>query len=386
MKEVYLSKEIDNTDGYIDSIVDQIKAVDPSEELRMLITCIGGDTYQGDRIYRAISEHGGKTTAVIIGCAISMGASILPSFDEVLIDEGAEIMLHKAHIPSAGDDVSEEQQGIIDRFNEKTYKRMSEMGVDESFLAAVFLSDTDENYWLTPREAEALGLGNVIEADQNELKNQFAIAAKLDISLIKNKETMDLLKKPVPRIVNLADGRQAVFTSKNEELKKGDTLQLVGGGELSGEVKLENNLLATLSGTGEVTNMEEVPEEEVKNEVTDEMFAEAMEMVQSLIARIEAIESAMGESEAATEEAQEAEAKKEEEVEAKNKEADEMIAQAKEVLGEVVNVAENLKTSYKLDKVEDKREETFQATAQLDAATERAIQLKEFQNTIKETK
>ena len=46
MKEVYLSREIENEDGYIDSVIDEIRNVPQGEELQMLITCIGGDTFQ----------------------------------------------------------------------------------------------------------------------------------------------------------------------------------------------------------------------------------------------------------------------------------------------------------------------------------------------------
>ena len=131
MKEVYLSREIDNDNGYIDQVIDEIKAVPQDVELHMLITCIGGDTFQGDRIYRAISEHGGKTKAIVIGAAISMGASILPAFDSVEIDPGAELMYHSAR-PKAndGEELTDEQQGLVDRFNKKTMNRMINNGVN----------------------------------------------------------------------------------------------------------------------------------------------------------------------------------------------------------------------------------------------------------------
>lgn len=380
MKEVYLSREIDNEDGYIDDVISDIKSVDQSEELQMLITCIGGDTFQGDRIYRAILEHGGKTTAVVVGCAISMGASILPAFDEVLIDEGAEIMLHKAHIPAAGDNPDTEQTGLIKRFNNKTYKRMLDMGVDESFLSDVFLSDKDENYWLTPVQSEELGIGKVVSADREGLKNQFAIAAKLDISKIKNENSMGLFSKAVPRIVNLSDGRQAMFTSKNEELKKGDSLTLIGSDEkLTGKIMLENNLLAELSATSEVENLEEV--EAPANEVTDEMFAELVEQVQGLLAWKEEMMAESTEEMDAKKDNEEMEAKLQA-VEAREAEAAAVIAQGKEVIENMAEVASQFKTNFKLDKIEDKREDIQVPVAKLDESLERQIAMKETLNSI----
>lgn len=384
MKEVYLSREIDNTDGYIDQVVSEIKSVPQNEELHMLITCVGGDTFQGDRIYRAVLEHGGKTTATVVGCAISMGASILPAFDSVLIDEGAEIMLHKANIPSAGDDLNTEQEGLIKRFNAKTYQRMLDMGVDEKFLSDVFLSDKDDNYWLTPSEAEGLGIGKVVSADRDKLKNQFAVAARLDISKIKNQDQMNLFKKAVPRIVNLADGRQAIFSSKETELKVGDKLTLANSDESLGEqVKLENNLLATLAGDGTVEAMEEVEEEVAENMVSKEAFDELVSMMQTLRSEFEAMKGEKADENAEVEAAL---ANKEEEIEAKNQEAAALVNKAEELLASTVAVAEGVKTSFKLDKIEDKREEVSAPKATLDAGTKRALEMRKISQQLKESK
>jgi len=138
MVEVNLTQEISNEfdqKGYIDNVVAEIKSIEDREELVMNITCVGGDVFQGDRLNRAIMEHPGKTKAVVVGLAASMGGVLLSSFDEVEIDEDANIMLHKAHIPELSiEDYTPEQIQMCQNFNVYTvvnlpvlalYKKMS---------------------------------------------------------------------------------------------------------------------------------------------------------------------------------------------------------------------------------------------------------------------
>ena len=389
MKEVFLTREIENENtGYVDEVVRNIKSVPNNEELHLLDTCVGGDTMQGDRIYRAIEEHGGKTTAVVIGYAVSMGASILPAFDSVDLDPEAKLMFHTARPKDGSKDFTETEAMLVDDFNKKTAKRMLDKGINADFVQKVFFDEPGEDHWLTAKEAQDLGIGKISPVDKEKRKDQFAIAAKLDMSKFKNENSMKLFAKAVPRVINLSDGRQAIFNSKKEELAVGDTLTLVGSDEkLTGKIQLENNLLAELSGTAEVVNVEEVPVTE--NVVTDEAFAQLSEAVQSLAGEVQGImewkTEMMGAEEGATEE-QAIEAKQREEIAASHKEildktdkATEMLAKTQDTLENVLKMTASIKTTAKLDPIEDKREELNSPSARLSPGQAQRQRFREIQ-------
>jgi len=359
MAEVNLTQEINNDNGYIDSVVGEIKNVPDGEPLDMLITCVGGDTFQGDRLHRAILEHQGKTKAIVIGLAASMGGVLLSAFDSVEIDVDADIMLHKAHIPNTPtDEITPEQNSMIERFNRRAFSRMSDSGVNEELLKDIFLSDQTKDFWLTAKEAEAAGIGQVMKIERKD-SQPYKVAAKLDIKSIKNKykqKEMGLFKsnKAALRMINAVDGRQVVFTSENEAVAKGDTLQLVGSNEsLQGKIKLTDTLEATIDEENKIVDLVET-----EAEVDGDQIGE-------LAGRIEAIEKALAELTKGGEEEEtpEAKAAKEEEaaIEAKavveeEEEKEEEKKAMTALLQDALKAAKTIKAGLKLPTMDDKHE------------------------------
>ena len=378
--EIFLTQEIDNEKGYVDQVVSEIKAVPDDEILNMLITCVGGDIFQGDRINRAVLEHSGHTKATVIGLAASMGGVLLSAFDEVEIDSDAEIMLHKAHIPGIEyDKLTDEQRQGIDRFNRRAYARLESMGVDDILLDEIFLSKEIKDIWLTAKEAESLGLGKVVKIERRNSK-PFAIAAKLDIQKIKNdKVKMGLFNKnkKVTRVATLKDGRQVVFTSEKETIEVGSIVNLVGSNELlTGKLRFQNNLIAEIDEENKVSAMEE---EEVNNEVSEDEKAQMMESIKELQEAVSKILEAMNASGEEEEEAA-AKAKLDKEYEDKMKEMDETKDTLTALLKNTLEVAKNIKGDFKPMKVEDKHESIMDDLAHLSTNEKRAIQLRAVLN------
>lgn len=359
--EVYLTRQITNEDGYIDGVINQVKDIPINEEMRMLITCPGGDVFQGDRIYRAILEHGGNTHAVVIGCACSMAASILSAFDTVEIDPGADVMFHKAHIPGVPvNELDESQMHLINRFNKKTYQRMKNRGVDAKFLSEVFLSESNDDYWLTPDQCEMLGIGKVVSVDRKKHKNNFKLAAKINLSIIKNKGTMNIFKKAVPRILNLQDGRTAIFESKNEELKKGDTLILANSNDkLKGDVRLSNTLVAEIGENGEVVDIKEI------EDMKDDAYTEEMEMMKQEIAEIKKMVMELA---GKGDDMEEMESKKEEDYDTKMK-------AATDLLNKTLEAVTTIKSTFQPPRIENKGE-LLNDFSDLSESEKRAIEMK----------
>ena len=153
-------------------------------------------------------------------------------------------------------------------------------------LDKIFLSDETKDFWFTAKEAEAAGIGYVTRIERRD-SQPFKVAAKLDIQNIKKTyKEMRLLdeNKAVARIINTLDGRQLIFSSENEAVAKGDTLQLVGSNEnLQGKIKLSATLEATVDEENKVVDLADV-----EAEISDDQLSEAM-------SRIEAIETSLAE-------------------------------------------------------------------------------------------
>jgi hypothetical protein len=293
---------------------------------------------------------------MVIGIAASMAAAILPAFDEVYFDPDAELMFHKARvfdgfggvIPES--ELDEETVGRLNRFNAKTYSRLIDAGVNADFAKDVFLSDSNDDVFITAEEAEALGLGTIKAAQVGEA---FQLAA-MGTDLIKDQLKIKMgifnrKKKDVLQVVDIAEGQKIAFESDSEEIKTGLKVQAVGGYELGNEMILADNRKAVLSDEGEITDIMDMEEEEPKNAPTDEQMAEAMMRIADLEAAVEALREMVGTAEA---EAEEAEAEADKEVENLKSE----LANTKEDLASVTNKLKTLTSPSKLEKIEDKQE------------------------------
>lgn len=361
MTEIFLTKGIGNErdlDGYIDEKVAEIKAVPDGEPFRMLITSYGGDTAQGDRIDRAVREHNGETEAMIIGAAASMAMNILPAFDKRYSDPDADLMIHKARfIDEQGKavpmkELSSDQQNTIKKNSAKMFERYSAIGVAEDFLEEVYLSEDMNDHYLTPAEAQELG---ILEVKPVESESELNLAAdhskyKLTSELNNNMGLFKKEKKPVRQMAYLEDGGMVSFMAVEDKIDKGVTLEAIGTDEPLGKsVLLKGGLKASLNSEGEVVAMEE---EEPKAVVSDEAFTAMETRVADIEAALMVIQEAMGAGEEAAEE--EAKAKEEEMKEVKAA-AEVVSASAKEVL----EAAATISTSAKLEKVNENSEPVF---------------------------
>ncbi len=364
MTEIFLTKGIGNErdlDGYIDEKVAEIKAVPDGEPFRMLITSYGGDTAQGDRIDRAVREHNGETEAMIIGAAASMAMNILPAFDKRYSDPDADLMIHKARfIDEQGKavpmkELSSDQQNTMKKNSAKMFARYSAIGVAEDFLEEVYLSEDMNDHYLTPAEAQELG---ILEVKPVESESELNLAAdhskyKLTSELNNNMGLFKKEKKPVRQMAYLEDGGMVSFMAVEDKIDKGVTLEAIGTDEPLGDsIVLKGGLKASLNSEGEVVAMEE---EEPKAVVSDEAFAAMETRVADLEAALMVIQEAMGAGEEAAEEEVAAKAEEDKKMEEVKAAAAVVSASAKEVL----EAASTISTSAKLEKVNENSEPVF---------------------------
>lgn len=380
MNEIYLTQELFNDDGYVDTVDKSIRNAVQGEPLTVLITCPGGDVYQGARPQRSIMQHDGHTKAVVIGLAASMAAVLLGAFDEVEIDEDAELMFHKAHIPGVKPEaMTPEQKRMCDRFNSKAYAKMLARGVDEDFLEAVFLSDSIQDYWLTAKEAEALGIGKVTKVVREGATPSVQVVNMVKDYILNNKsKTMGLFgktKTPIARVATLADGRKVAFSSVDENITKGVTLVALDDKPLAGKVKLSNNMVAEVNEQNEVVNMEEMP--------AAPMEVEGMEKVVELESRVSEMEKALAEILSIVKGGQVAEPEmkaKEDAMNAKLEEANATLAAANEAATTIQALLETglgLKSTAKLQTPNNSHERVIKGAQ---SAEERAVEMRNILN------
>jgi len=346
---IFLSKDIDNEDGYIDGIVSQIQQVPKGEDLELAVTSGGGDIFQAERIYNAIMQHEGRTLYTGIGAAASAAATLGSAFDVVDLDSDIEFMVHKAR-PAKGDikDASEEQRGVINRWNQRAYTRFLKKGGDKDFLAQVFLNEEYKDFYLTAKEAQSYGLGNAVQITR-ENGDPMKIAAKKEYeSKLNHKEMFGKTKeKGTLKVLAALDGRQIAFMSEGDQPIKGSVLTVVGSNELlTGKVAFEK-FVASVGEANEVEAIEEAPEAEV----SDEEKASMMERLDALEAAVQSLVDALKPAE--DEAVIEAKKEEDEKIEAKKAEGVEAV---KALMDEALAVAATIKTGFKLGRVEDKHE------------------------------
>lgn len=319
MKEIYLSKGIYNEgegyDGYIDSIINQIKSVPENEDLKLLVTSTGGDVFQGERLTRAILEHKGETFYVGIGMAASMAGNLISAFDNVEIDKGIEFMLHQAH--SEGN--TPEINALILRANKRAYDRLVAKGGDEPFLRKVFLSSEKKDFYISTDDFKKYGLGKVTEI-KRENSEPYKVAAKLEYK----SNTMSEKKAETLKIIESSNGKQYVFTSANDKPSKGDVLTMVGSNELiTGALRFGS----VVASVGEGNTVEAVIDE------VESVEGDVMTEIKDIKNRLAALEEKAG-----SEETTEMSKDEDEEVEASA-----VLTEMKSTLASIQASAEDLK-------------------------------------------
>lgn len=139
------------------SVVAQLDQV-TAPEIRLRINSYGGDVFEGVAIHNALSAHPARIVAEIIGCAASAASWIAMAADEVLIWDGAMMMIHQAWQPVAGNaDILGEAMAVLRKIDDSmagAYARRS--GLPDAEIRAMMAAET----WMTADEAVQKGFAD----------------------------------------------------------------------------------------------------------------------------------------------------------------------------------------------------------------------------------
>lgn len=152
----------------------ELNKLDPTiNQIDLRVNSPGGDVFDGITIYNRLLRHSAKVTAYVDGIAASIASVIILAADEIIMGEGAMVMIHKPHTIAMGNDL--EMLDVVDRLQDVEnqilgiYKKKTNL--DQTELRAMLAKTT----WFDAEQAVESGFAHKI-ADEME----FSIAASLD--------------------------------------------------------------------------------------------------------------------------------------------------------------------------------------------------------------
>jgi ATP-dependent Clp endopeptidase proteolytic subunit ClpP len=148
------------------SFSDELKKLPESvKNISVRINSPGGDVFEGISIYNRIKQHKAKVTVYIDGLAASIASIIALAGDEVIMGEGAMMMIHKPMSSVFGNSI--EMEDTIQRLDDVEeqlvgiYKRKT--GMDRTEIKTMLA----EEAWMGADQAMELGfVDGIMESDE----------------------------------------------------------------------------------------------------------------------------------------------------------------------------------------------------------------------------
>ncbi|MBM4580988.1 hypothetical protein GS452_25650 [Rhodococcus hoagii] len=157
------------------TIATQIKGLD-TDEIVVRINSPGGDAFDGIAIMNALRAHSATVTVRVDGLAASAASVIAMAGDEIIMGEGAQMMIHEAWLYTSG--AADYLRSEADRLDKMTdsitslYARRAGGEFDE--WRALVAAET----WFTAEEAVAAGLADRVGTNAAE-SGELAVAFNL---------------------------------------------------------------------------------------------------------------------------------------------------------------------------------------------------------------
>lgn len=141
-------------------IADFVNSLNPTAPLTIYFNSPGGDVFAGLAIHSILKRHAGKKTGKVDGMAASIASAILMGCDEIVVNTGAQIMVHDPWTCTAGnsrdlrdvaDQLDNAKESMLDVYMGKTRE-----GVTREQVAGLMEAET----WMRgEKAAEYFDLG-----------------------------------------------------------------------------------------------------------------------------------------------------------------------------------------------------------------------------------
>lgn len=142
----------------------------------------GGDFFEGVAIYNQLREHKGKVTVRVLSLAASAASVIAMAGDEILMGEGAFLMIHNAWAVAVGNrhDLADASERLapFDAAMASLYAKRA--GIKESDAATLM----DKETWISADKAVADGFATGLISGENITTNAKTSGARKPLALI----------------------------------------------------------------------------------------------------------------------------------------------------------------------------------------------------------
>lgn len=153
-----------------------------SKDIAVNLNSPGGDFFEGVAIYNLLRTHQGKVTVNVLGLAASAASVIAMAGDEVLMGDGAFLMIHNAWAVAVGN--RHDMRGAADML-EPFDQAMAEVyaarsGIDVASVSAMM----DKESWITASQAVADGFATGLLDSQTIKKDASAGTSKRALAMV----------------------------------------------------------------------------------------------------------------------------------------------------------------------------------------------------------
>lgn len=170
--------------GDIDAsaVVPAIRDLDV-DHLAVYVNSPGGDVYDSVAIRNALRQHDARVTITIDGLAASGGSVIATAGDEVVMGDGAEIMIHDAWTIGIGN--AEDMRAVADDLDRVSDNIAAMYAKRAGGKAADWRTLMKAETWYSADEAVAAGLADRLDTDDSDDEDheEPAVAALFDLSM-----------------------------------------------------------------------------------------------------------------------------------------------------------------------------------------------------------
>lgn len=156
-----------------EELVSDIKGID-AKVIHVRIDCPGGDVFMARSIKTALEQHPAKIIVHIDGLAASAASYIMLAGDEIIIAQGAFIMIHNAWTITVGDtNEHDDTAKFLDKIDGSIrHDYAAKTGKD----AEEFRQLMNDETWLDADEALELGLVDKIYEKDGGTENRFDLS------------------------------------------------------------------------------------------------------------------------------------------------------------------------------------------------------------------
>ena len=142
----------------IKNVAQALKDLGSVKNITIHLNSVGGNVFDGIAIYNLLKRSPAKKTVIVEGLAASIASIIMLAGDEIIIGEGAYVMIHKPFCMTVGN--STELEAVINRLDDVENQMISiyakKTGLSRSELVDMLARET----WMTDQEAIDMGFAN----------------------------------------------------------------------------------------------------------------------------------------------------------------------------------------------------------------------------------